>query len=193
MLLAMALVGCATEREAKLVPVSAEFVQKAMTDVGNRSCTPSRCPPLSKLRDEAGQRHEVDADTLVGVADGGHAGTASSAVNAPTPSVTLSALWADCAAHPATSRVRCPVAGSQASYIALVHDTRSHLDGPKVPGYVVGGVLVAGLVAGEAGCFAKWCDGTSRNVVAGVDIVGVVAALSLWGLFTLVTMGNHGD
>jgi hypothetical protein len=192
--LAIPLFACATQSETRLVLVSADSVRKAMTDVGTRTCTPaSGCPPPSKVRDEDGQRHVVDADTLVSLAGDGHTAASVRAERAPTPSVTLPRLWADCAAHPESSTVPCPVRGSQATYLAFVRDTHTHLDRPKLPYYVLGGSLVVGVAVGEVGCFAKWCNGTSRDAVIAADIAAPLVALGVWAMFELVTISSRGD
>ena len=193
MCFAIPLFACATQNEMRVVPVAADSVRKAMTDVGTRKCTLAfGCPPASRLRDEDGRRHDVDADTLVGVPSEGQEAT-SSVARLPMPSVALPRLWADCTEHPATSKVPCPVTGSQATYLALVRDSHTHVDTSKLPFYLVGGALVAGVVAGEAECFSKWCNSTSRSVVIGADIAAPIVALGLWATFEILTISSRGD
>ncbi len=169
-LLGVSLLACATQLESKQVTVSADAVRKAMADLEEGA-------PATTLRDQSGHVHRADGDTFVGIADTGR--------GAP-PSVALSALRVGCGVRPPVASLPCPVTYPQATYIARVQDRHSSLSWPDMPwAYLLGGTLVVGAGAAEAGCFAKWCDGTGRGAVITADVV-VLAAVGFLGFLYVI-------
>jgi len=135
--------------------------------------------------DAQGKRHTANADTFVTLSD-----------DRPMryPSMTLSALRADCAAVTPASDLPCPIANPRATYTAIVIDIRKSRHPETIHwGWIVGGSLAAGAAVGEVGCLASWCDSKGRTAVVATD-VGVVLVIGAVALgWAILTSGVHGD